>query len=81
MLAELMKSKFVRRPFVCGIDYLWTMNFFQILYLGCPGLYAQTFFLDFLKKKHFLIFNEYFSFSLTSDPMGANPSKRYSSLK
>ena len=66
---------------VCGINYLWTycMDFFQILVLAFPGPYAQTFFN--LKNNDFWIFHEYFSFSLTGDPMGAKISKRYSSLK
>ncbi len=88
MSAELMKSKFVRRPSVrhpssvCGIDYLWSycMDFFQILVVASPGPYAQTLF-SFLKKKHFLILYEYFSFLLTWDPMGVKISKRYSSYK
>ncbi len=57
MSAELMKSKFVRRPSVvrpsvCGIDCLWTLctDFFQILVVASPGPYAQTFF-HFWKKK------------------------------
>ncbi len=84
MSAELMKSKFVRRPFVirpsvCGIDYLWSycMDFFQILILASPGPYAQTF-SSFLKKKEIWIFYENFSFSLTWDPMEAKISKCYS---
>ncbi len=80
MSAELMKSKFVRRPSVCGIDYLSTLctDFFQILVVASPGPYAQTFF-SFLKKLKISIFYEYFSFSLTWDPTGAKISKRYSS--
>ncbi len=90
MSAELMKSKFVRRPSsvrpsvrpsICGIDYLWTLctDFFQILVVASPGPYAQTFF-SFKKKKNWFIY-EYFSFLLTWDPMGAKISKRYSSYK
>ena len=56
MSAELLKSKFVRRPSSdCGIDYLWTycMDFFQILVVASPGSYAGTwffFFFWFFKK-------------------------------
>ena len=53
------------RPSVCGIDYLWTycMNFCKILVVALS--YPRMFF-EFLKKKtcFFLIFHEYFSFSL-----------------
>ncbi len=38
-------------------------------------------FFHFKKKNFFLIFYEYFSFSLTWDPMGVQISKCYSSLK
>ncbi len=55
-------------------------DFFQILVVASPGPYARTFFFNFGKKK-FLIFYEYFLFSLTWDPMGAKMSKRYSSYK
>ncbi len=53
MSAELMKSKFVRRPSICGIDYLWSycMDFCQILVVASPGPYARRFFFSFLKKK------------------------------
>ncbi len=147
MSAELMKSKFVRRPSVrpsvcpsvrpsvCGIDYLlsYCMDCFQISVVASPGAYAQEknfFFFDFLGiffvffkmgpygsqnfktlllpqisfesfqtlseissqwsykssvldfwNFEFLIFQEFCSFSLTWDPMGAKTSKRYSSLK
>ncbi len=37
---------------------------FQILVVTSPGPYARTYF-EFLKKNFFLIFYEYFSFSLT----------------
>ncbi len=39
MLAELLKSKFVRRPSVCGIDYFWSYckDFFQIFVVNSPG--------------------------------------------
>ncbi len=89
MSAELMKSKFVRRPSVvcrpssaCGIDYLWSygMDFFQILVVACPSPYVQTLFFSFWKT-FFLFFYEYFSFSLTWDPMWVKTLKRYSSLK
>ncbi len=73
----------VRRPSsICGINYLWSycMDFFQILVVASPGPYAQTFF-SFWKKKNFWIFYEYFSFSLTWDPMGVKISKCYSSYK
>ncbi len=62
MSKELMKSKFVRRPSGCGIDYLRTcrMDFCQILFFACPGPYFRTvflfvslFFLMFVKKKAF----------------------------
>ncbi len=53
------------------------MDFFQILVVASPGPYAQTFFFIF-EKKFFLIFCEYFSFSLTWDPMAAKISKCYS---
>ncbi len=74
MSAELMELKFVRRPSVCGIDYLrsYCMDFFRILVVASAGPYFQT---------YFFIFYEYFSFSLTWDPMGAKISKRYSYLK
>ncbi len=57
---------------VCGIDYLWSycMDFFQVV--ASPGPYVQT-------KNWF--FYEYFSSSLTWDPMAAKNSKRYCSLK
>ena len=73
-----MKSTSVRRPSVCGINYLWTdcVDFFQILVLPFPGPYAQTF--SELKKNDFWIFYEYFSLSLTWDPIGAKILKRYS---
>ncbi len=69
-------------PSLCVINYLWTywMDCFQILVLAFAGPYAQTYF-EFLKKKTNSIFYEYFSFSLTWDPMGAKISKRYSCLK
>ncbi len=38
-------------------------------------------FYNYIVKKKFLIFYEYFSISLTSDPIGAKISKRYSSYK
>ncbi len=49
MSAKLMKSKFVRRPSVRGIDYLWSycMDCFQISFVASPGPYAQKIF-DFL---------------------------------
>ena len=45
------------------------MDFFQILFAGSSGLYAEGIFL-FCEKK-IAIFCEYFSFSLTLNPMGA----------
>ncbi len=41
----------VRHPYGCGIDYLWTcpMDFFQILFFGCPGPYARMIYNKFLK--------------------------------
>ncbi len=73
MSAELMKWKFVRRPSVCSIDYLWSycMDFFQILAVASPRPYAQTFCLS------FGFFYEYFSFSFTWDSMEAKISKCY----
>ncbi len=72
-----------------GIDYyLWSycMDFFQISVVASPGRYAQTFFFFFFFfifeiYIYIYIFCEYFSFSLTWDPMGAKTSKRYPSLK
>ncbi len=52
------------------------MDFFQILVVASPVPYPWIF-LEILKKGG--IFYEYFLFSLTSDPMGARISKRYSS--
>ena len=65
MSAELMKSNFVRRPSVCGTDYLWTSFKFDFLVaLGhMPGGFFN------LKRKHFWFFYEYFSFSLTWNPI------------
>ena len=84
MSAELMKSKFVRRLSVCGIDYLWTycMDFFQILVVAFRGPYARAFFFfNFGGFFFVLIFYEYFSFSLTWNTMGVkiqnpNPTNR-----
>ncbi len=51
MSAELMESKFVRRPCVRRpsvasiISEVYCMDFFQILVVASPGPYAQTFFL------------------------------------
>ncbi len=66
----------VRLSSVCAIDYFgsYRMDFFQSLVVAFPGPYAQTFFF-------FFFLYEYFSFSLTWDPMGAKVSKRYSSFK
>ncbi len=69
MSAELMKSKFVRpssvvrRPSVCGIDYLWSycMDFFQILVVASPGPYGQKFF-HFWEKNFFEFFTNIFRF-------------------
>ncbi len=69
MSAELMKSKFVRRPSVvrpsiCGIDCLWSycMDFFQILVVASPGPYAQAFFFILKKKNFFEFFTNIFRF-------------------
>ncbi len=72
MSAELMKSKFVRRPSVCGIDYLWSycMDYFQILVVASPGQYAQTFF-SFLKKKKFFNFLWIFFVFVNMGPYGS----------
>ena len=73
MSAELMKTKFVRRPSVVrlwhrlSIILSYCMDFFQITVVASPEPYAQAVFFFFF----FLIFYEYFSFSLTWDPMGA----------
>ncbi len=55
------------------------MDFFQIFFVASPGPFAEPIFL--FKKIVFLIFYEYFSFSLTWDPMGGKIGKRYSSYK
>ena len=46
MSAEPMESKNVRRPSVCGIDYMWRycMDFFQISFVASPGPYALMLF-------------------------------------
>ncbi len=73
MSADLMKSKFVRRPSVRGIDYLWTlcMDFFQILVVASPGLYAQTFFFIFQKKKKNWNFLRIFFILVNVGPYGS----------
>ena len=53
------------------------MYFFQILVVGSPGPHSPTFFIFVFLKKNY----EYFSFSLTWDPMGAKMSKLYSSYQ
>ncbi len=73
---------------VCPSVRLWRRlslkllhGFLSIFCCGFPWAICLDVFFIFEKKRHFLIFYEYFSFSLTWDPMGAKPSKRYSSLK
>ncbi len=82
MSAELMKSKFVRRPSVVRDTIISESNarisFKFHLWLLMDYLQNQFFY---LKKKILDFFYEYFSFSLTRDPMGANILKRYSSYK
>ncbi len=51
---------------------------FKLWVFVSPGPYAGPIF-EVLKKKKNIFFYEYFSFSLTWDPMGAKISKRYSS--
>ncbi len=88
MSAELMKSKFVRCPSVRPSSVCVAVisepnpriSFKFHLWLLLD--YSQNQFFLFLKKTFFfLIFYEYFSFSLTWDPMGAKISKRYSTYK
>ncbi len=90
MSAELMKLQFVRHPsdrlsvasiiselhgLLHGLLHYY-MDFFQIfLVVASPGIYPDIF-LIFEN-----IFYEYFSFSLTWDPMGVKISKRCSSYK
>ena len=91
VLAELMKSKFVRRPsFVvglpsyCGINYSepigWISFKFRFLLALCR--YARML-LNLWKKKRFFgsLVTNIFPFLLTWDAMGAKISKRYLSLK
>ena len=81
MSAELMKSKFIRRPSVCGINYLWTccMDSFKIL--ASAGTYARPFFF-FNFEKHWGDFLRIFFIFVSIEPyMGAKTLKRYSSLK
>ncbi len=72
-----MKSQFVRRPFVSQL-FLNLMNgFFQILVFASSGPYGLRFF-ESLKT---FFFYEFYSFSLTWDPIAAKILKRYSSYK
>ncbi len=68
------RNSSVVRPSVCGIDYHWSycMDFFHILVVASHGPYAQTFFFFFIFEEKKFFFYEYFSFSLTWDPMGAH---------
>ena len=71
----------VRRPSVESIiSETVACVVFSVGLFGSPGQSPRTFF-EFLKKNVFLIFYEYFSFSLTWDPMGGEISKRYSSYR
>ena len=80
MSAELRESKFVRRPSVASIiseSIAWISFKFS---LWPPlGHMPRRFFL--IMKKKMIFFYEYFSFSLTYDPMVAKTSKRYPFLK
>ncbi len=71
----------IRPSSVCSIDYLWSycMDFFKFQLWLPLGHMPRLFFI--FEKKNCLNFYEYFSFSLTWDPMGAKTSKRYSSFK
>ncbi len=89
MSAELMKSKFVRRPsvrrpsvriaIISEPDARISFKFLLLL----PLSHMLGRFWIFEKKQNFffLFFYEYFSFSSTWDPMGVKISKRYSSYK
>ena len=74
---SVVRRPSVRRSFVRPCcNYLWTQctDFFQILVVSSPGLYARTFF-QCLKNFFFDFFTNIFS--LTWDPMGVEISKRY----
>ena len=78
MSPELMKSKFVRCPSACGIDYLWTycMDFFHILVVDCPGPYVRSFFQ--LKKCIFGFMAIFFFLFVNIGPNGSQKFlKRY----
>ncbi len=74
-----MGSLFVVRPSVASIISEPIASIpFEILVVASPGPYAGPIFEKTFKKNFFY---EYFSFSLTWDPMGAKLSKSYSSCK
>ncbi len=83
MSAELMKSQFVRRlssvrPSVSQLSLNLMHGFLSNFSCSFPWAINSDVFLIFEKTFFFfLIFYEYFSFSLTWDPMGAKISKRY----
>ncbi len=91
MSAELMKSKFICRPSVCGIDYLWCycMDFFQILVFASPGPYMANFFFNFentnkqTKKTtttHFWIFFYLLRIFFVFVNMGSHGSENFKTL-
>ncbi len=71
----------VRRPSVRKLKFLGNrcMDPGQILWEATYPPYLQTFFFVFFLNFQFSNFYDFFSFSLTWDPMGAKISKRYSS--
>ena len=73
-----MKSKFVCRLSVCGIDYLWSycMYFLQLLVVASPGRYAQTFCFHFWIKKLFWFLRILFVFF----NMGPHGSQNFKTL-
>ncbi len=76
---EIRPSSVVCRPSVALI-ISEVIGFLSNFSCGFPWAICPDGFII-CEKIFFLIFNEYFSFSLTWDPMGAKTSKRYSSLK
>ncbi len=81
MSAELMESQFVRRlssfrrPSVSQLSLNLTPGFLSNFSCGFLWAIRSEVFWIFEKKNVFFIFYEYFSFSLTWDPMGAKISK------
>ncbi len=72
---------FVVRPSVSQLSLNLMHGFLSNFSCGFPWAIRSDVFFNFWKKNVFLIFYEYFSFSLTWDHMGAKISKRYSSYK